>query len=60
MAEEKKCCGSWGCKESDTMSDWTELKILQKNPNERFGQPNRYNRILFFRKKEWNPDRQNE
>ena len=21
MAEEKKCCGSWGCKESDTMSD---------------------------------------
>ena len=19
------CCGSWGCKESDTLSDWTEL-----------------------------------
>ena len=37
------------------LSDWTELKILHKNPNERFGQPNTYNRILFFLKKEWNP-----
>ena len=25
-----ECCGSWGCKESDTTSDWTELKALWK------------------------------
>ena len=42
------------------LSNWTELKILQKNPNERFGQSNTYNRILFFLKKEWNSDKQSE
>ena len=23
------CCSPWGCKESDTMSDWTELNIAK-------------------------------
>ena len=25
------CCGSWGRKESDTTSDWTELKLIRSS-----------------------------